>query len=66
MMYGIAIKKTIPSFTASALTAFPELSKAALHMAHCALAATDSSNIQILKKSLENFIEIVDLVGIIR
>ena len=66
MIYGIAIKKTIPSFTASALTALPELSKAALHMAHCALAATDSSNIKIPKKSLENFIEIGDLVGIIQ
>lgn len=66
MMYGIAIKKTIPSFTASALTELPELSKAALHMAHCALAATDISNRKIPKMSLENFFEIVDLVDIIR
>ena len=66
MMYGIAIQKTIPSFTASALTALPELSKAALHMAHCALATSPNSNIQIPKMSLENVLDIGVLVGIIR
>lgn len=67
MMYGIAIKKTIPSFTASALTVLPELSNAALHMAHCALEETPIKKIQIPKKNLENFeLDIGNLVSIIR
>lgn len=34
--YGITIKYTIPSFTASALVLLPSLVRAALHIAHCA------------------------------
>jgi len=35
-IYGIAIRKTIPSFTASTLALSPVLSREALHIAHCA------------------------------
>lgn len=46
--YGITIKYTIPSFTASALVLFPSLVRAALHIAHCAFAVKDKD-----EKSIE-------------
>lgn len=53
--YGIIIKKTIPSFTASAFFTFESPARAARHIAHCAFEETPIRKIQIPKNNFFNF-----------
>ena len=62
-MYGIAIKYTIPSLTASAFTPPSSLSRAARHIAHWAFEAIEKREKTIVKTTI---CKLLNLVCIIR